>query len=280
MKRTPVWILATFLAACSGPMDTKIDGSTPDAYQKSLSAIKSRMSPEDAKRFEDSLVVVGMSAMIPKEGGLLGMFAAMGNPEQLQRKAMEAVNGKTPREIIQAADAQKRERAEGELRSVTEELATLEKRKAEADASRPFLAKIVVGAPRYYWRTGSYMDQPMISMRVTNNTDKALSRIYYHGTVTTPGRTIPWIDDDFNNEIRGGLEPGESKDLDLAPNMFSNWGPKETKERTDLVLTVRVINAEGVDHSKIAPEFEKQDEARLQQLQKMKADLQGSPAAK
>jgi hypothetical protein len=57
------------------------------------------------------------------------------------------------------------------------------------------------------------MDQPMISMRVTNNTDKALSRIYYHGTVITPGRTIPWIDDDFNNEIRGGLEPGESKNL-------------------------------------------------------------------
>lgn len=268
------------LVGCSGPMDTKIDASTPEAYQKSLQSIKSRLSPEDTRRFEEALMVVAFSDLVPKDAGLIGMLAAMGNPEKLQGQMLATVNGKTPRQIIDEAAQKKRARSEGELKSVTEEMATLEKRKVEAAKSVGVLGKIVVTEPRYYWSKASFMPQPVIDFKVTNQTAQALSRIYYHGTVTSPGRSIPWIDEDFNNELAGGLEPGETKHLQLSPNMFSNWGTRETQGRDDLVLTVRVVNAEGAEKKELAAQFEKDDAQRLETLRGMKVELEKTLVAK
>src|SRR6266508_4249965 len=113
-----------------------------------------------------------------------------------------------------------------------------------------------------------------------SQTMQALSRIYYHGTVTSLGRSIPWLDEDFNNEVAGGLEPGETKHLQLSPNMFSNWETRETQGRDDLVLMVRVVNAEGAEKKKLAAQFEKDAAQRLETLRGMKAELKKTLAAK
>jgi hypothetical protein len=68
---------------------------------------------------------------------------------------------------------------------------------------------------------------------------------------------VPWVDEDFNNEMAGGLEPGESKRLQLSPNMFFNWGPRETQDRNDLVLAVKAVNAEGGDKKKLVASLER-----------------------
>jgi len=135
---------------------------------------------------------------------------------------LAVINGKTPREIIASAATIRKGRAESELKSVADEIATLETRKAEVAKFGALLDKIAIADAKYYWSNNAFMPQPVIHFRVTNNTDVPLSRIYYHGVVSTPGRSVPWVDEDFNNEMARGLEPGESKRLQLSPNMFSN----------------------------------------------------------
>ena len=52
--------------------------------------------------------------------------------------------------------------------------------------------------------------------------------------------------EDFNYQIRGGLEPGESADWSLAPNMFSEWGKVDAPE--DALFTVDVVRIDGADN--------------------------------
>lgn len=266
-------LMALVLVACSGPMDTRIDGSSQEAYEKSLKTIKAKLTSEETIRFEEALQVVVFSEVMPKEGGLLGMMAALKDTEKLQAKVLETVNGKTPRELIALADAKIKERAQAELKSVTSEIAELERRKAGAEKSKELLSKIVVADPKFYW-AGDYFGKPIVDFKVTNSTGMPLSRLFFHGVVSTPGRAIPWIDEDFNYEVPGGLEPGESKHLHLAPNRFSKWGTAETEGRKDLVLTVTVTNAEDANKKEIADEFGKKDDDRLQKLLVMKVELE------
>jgi len=71
------------LFGCSGPMDARIDASTPEAYQKSLQAIRAKLRADELKKFEDALNVVAFNDILPKDSGLLGMLAAAGNREKL-----------------------------------------------------------------------------------------------------------------------------------------------------------------------------------------------------
>ena len=78
----------------------------------------------------------------------------------------------------------------------------------------------------------------------------------------------------------GGLEPGESKRLQLSPNMFSNWGPRETKDRNDLVLVVTAVNVESIDKKKLVAAFDKADADRLAKLNDMKKEFEKTLAEK
>lgn len=277
--RTAIAFFVLILAGCTQPLDTRIDGSSHGAYEKSLKAIKAKLTPEETAKFEEALQVVVFSEVMPKEGGLFAMMAALKDTDKLQTKMLDAVNGKTPRELIAQADAKIKERAKEELKNVASEIVELEKRKASAETARELLSNIVVADAKFYW-SGGYFPHPVIDFKVANNTGVPLSRLYFHGVVSTPGRTIPWIDEDFNYEVSGGLENGESKHLNLGPNQFSGWGKRETDGRKDLVLTVTVVNAAGADKAKVADEFGKADEARLNKLRVMKVELEQKLAAR
>ncbi len=264
--------VSSLLIGCTQPLDIRIDGSSQEAYKKSLAAIKAKLSPEETKKLEEAMQIVVFSAMVPAEGGLFAMMAAMNDPEKTIATMLATVNGKTPRELIAQADAKIKERTKEELKSVVSEIAELEKRKADAGKAKVFLSGIVVADPKFYW-SGGYYPEPVIDLKVTNNSGIALSRLFFHGVVSTPGRTIPWIAEDFNYEISGGLEHGETKHLRLAPNRFAKWGNDETQGRKDLVFTVTVVNASDAGKKKLAGEFGKGDEERLSKLLVMKVDL-------
>ncbi len=65
--------------------------------------------------------------------------------------------------------------------------------------------------------------------------------------VITPGRTLPWVDEAFNYEFPGGLEPGEERHLSLEPNAFSDWGNSDLSDRNDLVLTIVITGLEDAE---------------------------------
>src|ERR1017187_4395735 len=137
--RTALAIFALILAGCTQPLDTKIDGSSQAAYEKSLTAIKAKLTPEETAKFEEALKVVVFSELMPKEGGIFAMMAALKDTDMLQAKLLQTVNGKTPRELIDMAAGKIKERAKEELKSVISEITELEKRKAGAEKAKELL---------------------------------------------------------------------------------------------------------------------------------------------
>ena len=93
----------------------------------------------------------------------------------------------------------------------------------------------------------------------------------------SPGRSVPWLDDTFNYEIPGGVEPGEKTTWQLAPNMFSDWGKVEI--RPEAKFTVTVIRLDGPDEKELFGEahFDQNDEQRLLELEKQYGSGQVTP---
>src|SRR5690554_4721346 len=107
------------------------------------------------------------------------------------------------------------------------------------------------------------MKKPIIELSVVNGTDKAVSRVFFEGVVASPGRSVPWVEDTFNYSIPGGIEPGESADWALAPNMFSAWA---TEVPADAILTLKAYKLEGPGYELPEKSFSDNDKERLDTL--------------
>ena len=149
------------------------------------------------------------------------------------------------------------------------EIKELEEKKGRSTAARAELAKLEVLRSRFYKEErnfGGY--QPIIELTVRNGTSHAISRAYFVGTLSSPGRSVPWLKEDFNYEISGGVEPGKKVSWRLSPNMFSTWG--SIKAPSDAVFTVEVERLDGPDKKALhsARDFTEQDAERLEKLKK------------
>jgi hypothetical protein len=127
------------------------------------------------------------------------------------------------------------------------------------------------------------MNEPVLSFTITNKGDVPAKRIFLEGTLQTPGRAVPWVKDSFNYEIPGGLEPNESQRLDLAPNMFSDWGKVPQDAVDGAVLTLILTAFEDASGKRFGQDEEDADrvaarrkalEDAIQELQRRIADLQ------
>ena len=103
---------------------------------------------------------------------------------------------------------------------------------------------------RFFFET-NFFGYPHIEFNVRNQTGTAIGRIYCHGRLSSPGRTIPWADQDFNVAIPGGLEPGETKKINLRPPQNGPYGHGELKDRTDLVMEVAITDAEDAPGTRL-----------------------------
>jgi hypothetical protein len=79
--------------------------------------------------------------------------------------------------------------------------------------TKRLLATIEITKPRFYYNTTEYRSEPVIAFTIANKGPIPIKCIFMHGKVQTPGRAIPWVEDDFNYSFSGGLEPGETKSL-------------------------------------------------------------------
>lgn len=171
------------------------------------------------------------------------------------------LDGMTADDIVAEADRIKRDREQSQIEEMRSEIAELEgelsgmlEQKRQADALQSEIDKIKVSKTRLYWREPekySYSRDLVLELTVTNNLDNAISRLQMTGTLATPGRTVPWLVEDFNYQIPGGLEPGETQSWSLGPNEYSGGWRNTPKDRDDTVFTVEVRNVEGPDGEKL-----------------------------
>ncbi|MFO0601301.1 MAG: hypothetical protein U0228_38690 [Myxococcaceae bacterium] len=159
---------------------------------------------------------------------------------------------------LKAAEEKKKAEAAAEIQE-------LEKKKLDSEGAKAELAKFVVSKARFKKVKQMFSVEPVIELSVKNGTDKPISAVYFMGTLASPGRSVPWLKERVSYKISGGLEPGESANWNLAPNMFSEWGKVEGAP--DMVLTVEVLRLDGADGNELySLSFDDDDQKRLDAL--------------
>lgn len=186
----------------------------------------------------------------------------------LRPKMRDRLANKTGLEIIAEAEALRRQREQRQREQGLQEIAELEAKRRAANEAKDQLRRFEVRRSRFYKVPQRFgRPEPIIELSVLNETDHAISRAYFVGTVASPGRSVPWLKESFNYSIRGGLEPGESATWKLAPNSLSEWGTVDAPP--DAVFTVEVVKVDGSDGEALydaegLSEFETERLAELQ----------------
>lgn len=252
-------VIAILLSSCS----KKIDGSSEEAMKSSIEEIQKSLDDEKKEKFEESMKLIMFSGLD------FGKLMQEGGAEEAASDMKSKLDGKTADDIIAEGEKiqaeierKKKEQAKGEIEELYQKM-------AQAAKDKEMLAKFEVKRSRFYKRKkGTYYvtEEPIIELTVMNGTDKAVSRAYFTGTLASPNRSVPWIKDDFNYEISGGLEPGEEVTWYLAPNMFSDWGKVDAPK--DAVFTVDVTQLDGPDGEEMysVNNFGEDEQERLEEL--------------
>ena len=240
------------LASCSPP---RIDTSTDETSQASIARVRESLPETERARFDTALQVLAFSeinlrsfvsdAVVP---GVSGTVSRM----------KELLNGKTGAEVIAAADSIASARIEKEIRE-------LDDRRVAAEAAKRDLAKFAVLQARLRTQ-GTYMPMKVVEMTVRNGTNQPISHARFVGTLTSPGRSVPWAKDDFGYPIPGGLEPGERATWRVYLSSLSDLAL--VKAPSDAVLSVEVVRLDGPKGETLysTTDFTEEDAARLAAL--------------
>lgn len=155
---------------------------------------------------------------------------------------------------------EKLESARADLQKVVERQKEAEKAREQLRKFRVHKASLEQPRNRFTGRI-----EPTIDLTVENQTGQAISRAYFRGVVASPDREVPWIEERFNYEVPGGVEPGERVRWSLAPNMFSAWGETEVPDEADLEVTVTALDG---------PDSETLYELPREDLEKRRSELE------
>jgi hypothetical protein len=170
--------------------------------------------------------------------------------------ARAVVDGRNAKEIFVLADSERNRAIEQALATYRDQLensksalgdiqAKGNSAAAEVAEQTAFLANIAISKASFYYRKSNYSADPVIDFTVTNNGANPIKVLFMHGKVLTPGRAIPWVEADFNYEFPGGLEPGETQQISLAPNRFSDWGKVPDTAVNGAVMELKTLAVEN-----------------------------------
>jgi hypothetical protein len=161
--------------------------------------------------------------------------------------------------------------AKAALQQAQDELQDADRGLAE---QRALTERIAVADARFWFHAQQIGgDEPIISFTLENNGKIAIKRVFMEGTLQTPGRSVPWLKETFNSEVRGGIEPGEKHKFDLAPNRFGEWGKVPKDAVGTAVLTLRLLAFENPSGQKLGDESELL--AKRTKAEERKGDLEG-----
>jgi hypothetical protein len=212
----------------------------------------------------------------------------LNRPKIVMKYASGVVSGHTAAEIIRIADSERDkglrnaidiystqlEKAQSSLRDAEEEDGAL---RAQAEQQKSILQQLQVTKPKFYYQRSSYRDDPMISFAISNKSEIPVKRAFFHGRVQTPGRAVPWVDDDFNYEFPGGLEPSETKNLNLAPNRYlGHWGDVPKEAVAGAIFAISVLSFEDASGRHVGDDSSKSKDIveRIAALRKGISDIE------
>lgn len=206
---------------------------------------------------------LGLVLFSTRTSKFLNDVAANSSPLASREEESEDAVSESPTENSIAKSMEKAQR-ESDLK----ELEELRARKVQFEKNLLALKGFKVLRANFSKKTNSIgMRESVIELTIENGTGKAVKRAYFHGVLSSAGRAVPWIDETFNYEVAGGVEPHEKAAWHLAPNMFGPWGKVDVPE--DAQFDVTVIRLDGPDGEKLFgdADFRERDEKRLGSLE-------------
>jgi len=257
MKNVNYILFALVLGIIAGCSKPTIDASTDESMKASSQKVRETLPEARRAEFDEAIQLLAFSQIDMKDLFSEGAIGAGG----IEGKMRSALDGKT------AAARIKAERQAREREQALDEIKELEAKRQAATLARQELKKFEVLRSRFYKRERQYMgEQPIIELSVKNGTSSPVSRAYFEGTIASPGRSVPWLQDTFNYSISGGLEPGEKAEWSLAPNQFSDWGKVDAP--SDAIFTVTVEKLDGADGETLysTSDFGERESKRLAEL--------------
>lgn len=179
----------------------------------------------------------------------------------LEVKAMVALDGLTGEQVIQATAEVKKARKKREQSLV--EIRELENLRILADMTRNGLK---VSCARYYKKEMGLRQLFFADLIIKNEGEIAISRIYFKAVLASSNRKVPWNKGEFWENIPGGLEPGEVRQITVLPLFFSGGVAKDAPP--DALLTVTIERLDGPDGETLysAMGFDERDRKRLSEL--------------
>ena len=243
----------------------KIDGSSEESMKNSIEEINKSLEDNKKEEFQESMKLMMFNGLelsdLMKDGGT----------EKTAVDFKMRIDGLTADDIIEEGDKIKKEIEKKKKEQAKSEVLELYSLRENAVKDKQMLSKFEVVRSRFYLRKkGRYYvsKEPIIELTVKNGTDKAISRAYFTGTLASPERAVPWIKDEFNYEISGGLEPEEEVTWYLAPGMFSDWGKVDAPK--DAIFTADVTQLDGANGDELysVNNFGETERERLEELLK------------
>jgi len=238
MKRSILAILCCFLlSACI--FEPTFDTSSWEAFQKSSDAVRAKLSNEDLRRLHIALRYLLLESAQRVDGQMLNNVIAAENLPTLREILVRLgpkINGKSASAIIQDLSIK-----------LDAEIGQIESRMRNADG---VLAAVEVGSPTYYWRRSGYITKPVIEFTVYNGGKVPISRVFIGGVLTTPNRSIPWVNQGLTLSFKGGLEPRERRQMKFEP-ASGEWADKSLSDLTNAELKLTVINYEDASGEKV-----------------------------
>jgi hypothetical protein len=223
------------LAACDDRQPT-FDTRDIPTYQKSLAAIKAKLSARDQQKLQLAVLTLafGNAAYItaldwadPAKADAYEALDDVQNEWVLFNRMRPDVNGKTAAEVIRRV-------ADIIDRTITEA-------EAEDGGATQDLARIVIENPRY--RLPDVPSRALTAeFSVYNGSHIAISRIYLIGTLTAPGVKVPLVIDTLSRGFTPPLEAGVQQQVTMPLSMSGGWTAEHLQGTYDADLKLKVTN--------------------------------------
>ena len=181
-------------AGCSGP--PVLDVSSTEALQRSLTEMREPLSPDERARFDEA-----MGYLVGDAGALPGSDVVDVASTELMLDIYRPLEGRTVDGIV--AEAYRTRLAE-----VQQIVGELRERKEAAVTESPIIDRFRLGQARVFKRHINYLEWPVLEMKVENGTEHRVDLVHLRGALLLPGEPEPWLEEEFDRVVFGGLGPG------------------------------------------------------------------------
>lgn len=230
-KKHVFFILVCLLLWVSGVnAQSVIDGATFDSYKLSARTIYEELSGNKQQLF--SKAARYYEAMFE-----WGAEEGVQNPDIMERtdKIRQALSGKTADALIDSYIMV----VEENYAMAKTELDEAQKYIANAKKMNEAVNGFEIMDSKFYYDESQENAVPMIGLSVHNGTTSTITYLYLRAKVYSPGRVIPWFEDEFNFGVAEGVKPNDTADWELVTDVANGWD--SIPKRDDLAISIEVV---------------------------------------